>query len=104
MDIFADRKKMAPFLHQLKMINKQKPAESLNSLGHHLPESVNLFAICSCLYMHLRVAVTELMVWSRGECAGDTHVMPLCSTGRHITSNDTPGRTRHSCSVGANFH
>lgn len=95
---------MAPFLHQLKMINKQKPAESLNSLGHHLPESVNLFAICSCLYMHLRVAVTELMVWSRGECAGDTHVMPLCSTGRHITSNDTPGRTSHSCSVGANFH
>lgn len=41
---------MAPFLHQLKMINKQKAAESLNSLGHHLPESVNLFAICSCAH------------------------------------------------------
>lgn len=84
-------------------------AQSLNSLGPQLPPSITpfLFSLCFGLCVHLRVAMTELMVWGREEWAGATDAVLLTQsnirkryadrhicTYTHLYSTKTPYWTR----------
>lgn len=65
------------FMRPVEVDVTSKIASSLNSLGQQLSPSFtpSLFGICYNLCMRLRVAMTELMVWSREGCSGDAMLL-----------------------------